>query len=153
MLYISFVYALLVQDRVIEGVKHVEAGSASFNMYFLTEMTKNKKAIAKQLLGKDFNIPLKYVTKLINVIGFADDSGLLKASRNFLSVHNKGRYPADPTAFEQWKDFINEHSYFGQLMNPLFQIQKDINKVIEDEKENVSDNAELQAVLASLGIS
>ena len=118
---ISFVYALLVQDRIIEGVKHVESGSASFNMYFLTEMPKNFKKISSQL-RKEFNVPGEIVNKLINVVAFASDSGLLKASRNFLSIHNKGRYPADPTDFENWKDFINQHSYFGQLVDPLFQI-------------------------------
>lgn len=149
LLYLSYVYTLLVQDRVIEAIKHVEEGSASFKMYFLSEMPKgnNFKLISNQL-RKDFNIPDVYIKKLINVVAFAHDCKLLKASRNFISIHNKGRFPQDMEPFELWKDFIHDHSYFGQLMTPLFQIRRNIESV--NEQAQAESSAELAELFSEI---
>lgn len=149
LLYLSYVYTLLVQDRVIEAIKHVEEGSASFQMYFLSEMPKgnNFKLISNQL-RKDFNIPDVYIKKLINVVAFAHDCKLLKASRNFISIHNKGRFPQDMEPFELWKDFIHDHSYFGQLMTPLFEIRRNIESITIQAKEESS--AELEDLFSEI---
>lgn len=147
--YLSFVYTFLVQDRVIEAIKHMENGSASFKMYFLTEMPNNLNAVGYQL-RKDFDVPEEYINKLLYVIAWAHDSNLLTAARNFISIHNKGRFPRKMEAFEEWKEFIQENSYFGKLVEPLFDIHRNIKTVQAaqaEESENSSD--ELAAMLAA----
>lgn len=148
-IYLNFIYTRLVQDRVIEGIKHIEEGSSSFKIYFLREISKdsNIKTVQHQLL-KDYKVPSQYISKLLYVIKFADSSGLLQASRNFISLYNKGKQPINPEPLLQWEDFIQGNSYFGSLVKPIYDIRSKIGtmKTVNAEANQVQSQAALDAL-------
>jgi hypothetical protein len=131
-IYLNFIYTCLVQERVIEGIKWAEGGSSSFKIYFLREISKesNIRTVQKQLFN-DYKVPSAFINKLLYVIKFADNSGLLQASRNFISLYNKGKQPTDLKPLAEWETFIQENSYFGSLVKIVYDIRMNIKSKIK----------------------
>ena len=120
-------YTRLVQERVIEGIKHVQNGSKDFEIYYLKEIVKeaNVKKIRFQLIN-DYNLSEQMVNKLMFVIKFSEDNhNLIKGCKNFISLYNKGNSPANDEALNYWEDFISNNTYFGSLLKPLLNIKSD----------------------------
>ena len=120
-------YTRLVQERVIEGIKHVKNGSKDFEIYYLKEIVKeaNVKKIRFQLIN-DYNLSEQMVNKLMFVIKFSEDNhNLIKGCKNFISLYNKGNSPANDEALNYWEDFISNNTYFGSLLKPLLNIKSD----------------------------
>lgn len=120
-----YTYTRLVQEMVIEGVKHVKNGSKDFDMYFLKNIgdPKHERKI-RQDMNKLFGLSSAMVDKLLFIIRFAEDNNdMSKACRNFLSMYNKGRSPKDSEALDYWEDYISQSTYFGKLLQPLFEIK------------------------------
>ena len=120
-----YTYTRLVQEMVIEGVKHVKNGSKDFDMYFLKNIgdPKHERKI-RQDMNQLFGLSSDMIDKLLFIIRFAEDNNnMSKACRNFLSLYNKGRSPANTEALDYWEDYIASSTYFGKLLTPLFSIK------------------------------
>ena len=120
-----YTYTRLVQEMVIEGVKHVKNGSKDFDMYFLKNIgdPKHERKI-RQDMNQLFGLSSDMIDKLLFIIRFAEDNNnMSKACRNFLSLYNKGRSPANTEALDYWEDYIASSTYFGKLLSPLFSIK------------------------------
>lgn len=146
--YLSHIYTRLVQERVVEGIKHVMGGSTAFQIYFLDNITKeSNQEIVKHQLENDFDVPPIMVSKLLNVIEFCIyDRNLLSACRSFIKKYNKGKLPRtdeDKEALDTWETFIQENTYFGSLVKPLFDIQNRIVEINEQEDDTSSSFDEI----------
>lgn len=138
---LGYTYTRLVQEMVVEGIKHTSNGSKDFDIYFLKSIgkTENEKKIRNDLTGM-FGLSNMLVDKLLFIIRFAEDNhDLAKACRNFISLYNKGRFPADPEALDYWEKYISETTYFGSLLKPLFDI-KNANQEAYEEGEDSLDS-------------
>lgn len=138
---LGYTYTRLVQEMVVEGIKHTSNGSKDFDIYFLKSIgkTENEKKIRNDLTGM-FGLSNMLVDKLLFIIRFAEDNhDLAKACRNFISLYNKGRFPADPEALDYWEKYISETTYFGSLLKPLFDI-KNANQEAYEESEDSLDS-------------
>lgn len=126
--YLPYVYTRLVQERVIEAIKHLTGGSSQFQMYYLDNITSDKNLpVVQKQLEKEFDVGRHQIGRLLGVIAFAianDDA--LKAVKNFISKYNKGKMPADPVPLGRWEQSIQESTYFGSLITPLFEINQAI---------------------------
>lgn len=132
--YLAHVYTRLVQERVVEGIKHQTGGSTAFQIYFLREITESKNIeLVKQQLEHDFHVPVTMITKLLEVIEYCNyDNSLLTACQNFISKYNKGKLPKVPEPLLYWEDFIQESTYFGSLVKDLFDINIRIKELDQD---------------------
>jgi hypothetical protein len=58
-------------------------------------------------------------------------SGVLSACKSFLRLYNKGKMPMDDNSLENFEihaDFIQQNTFFGELMEPMYSILRDKNK-------------------------
>lgn len=137
---LEFEMIRMVQDLVINGIKHVQNGSEDFAPYMLNNIgdKRYETTVRKSLRG--FDVPEELINKLFFIVRFAKEAhDMLKATQNFFSLYNKGRFPKDSEALDYWSSAIVDSTYFGKLLAPLFDI------VTGEEAE-----AELDAWLASL---
>lgn len=136
---LGYTYTRLVQECVIEGIKHVSNGSKGFDMYFLKSIGKeeNEKKIRSDLTST-FGLSDVLVDKLLFIVRFANDNhDLIKGCKNFISLYNKGRFPTDPEALDYWESYISENTYFGSLLKVLFNIKKGYESQAEESTESV----------------
>ena len=134
-------YTRLVQEKVIEGVKHVKNGSKDFEIYYLKEIVKdsNVKKIRFQLIN-EYNLSDEMVNKLMFVIKFSEDNhNLIKGCKNFISLYNKGNAPANDEALNYWQDFIVNNTYFGGLLKPLLDISTQFKSKVESDSQLLED--------------
>lgn len=138
---LGYTYTRLVQEMVIEGIKHTQNGSKDFDMYFLKSIGKleNEKKIRRDLSGI-FGLDNSLIDKLFFIIRFAEDNyDLSKACRNFISLYNKGRFPSDSEALDHWEEYISSNTYFGSLLKPLFDIKQAYQDKIEDDFQDLEN--------------
>lgn len=135
------IYTRLVQENVIESVKHKTNGSKGFEIYYLNNIGEksNEKQIRKDLT-QDLGLSSAMVDKLLIIIRFAkDNNNLPKACRNFLSLYNKGRSPLNKDALDYWESFIVENSYFGNLIKPLYDIKLKFEETYSNNLDSLDD--------------
>ena len=138
MKYLPYAYTRLVQEQVIEGIKHMEGGSSAFKMYFLDNITDDNyiDTVQKELEHK-FDVPKPQISKLLGIIAFSiacDDA--LKGIKNFITKFNKGKIPVNSEPLDQWEIEIQETTYFGSLVKPLFDISQQIKQLQIAKLEN-----------------
>ena len=71
---------------------------------------------------------------------------MLSACRSFIKKYNKGKLPRtdeDKEALDTWETFIQENTYFGSLVKPLFDIQNRIVEINEQEDDTSSSFDEI----------
>lgn len=144
---LGYTYTRLVQEMVIEGIKHTQNGSKDFDMYFLKSIGKleNEKKIRRDLSGI-FGLDNSLIDKLFFIIRFAEDNyDLSKACRNFISLYNKGRFPLDSEALDHWEEYISNNTYFGSLLKPLFDIKQAYQDKIENDFQDLESMFESEA--------
>ena len=123
---LEFAFVVLTQELVINGIKHVQNGSADFQPYALNNIgdKKYEKQVRTQLATK-YKVPNQLIDKLFFVVRFAQDNqDMLKACQNFFSLYNKGRFPVDSTALDHWSQAIVDHTHFGSQLRDLFNIRE-----------------------------
>lgn len=136
--YLPYVYTRLVQERVIEAIKHLTGGSSQFQMYYLDNITSDKNLpVVQKQLEKDFDVSRHQIGRLLGVIAFAiANEDALRAIKNFISKYNKGKMPADPVPLNRWEVDIQQSTYFGSLITPLFEINQAIQKATMKQVES-----------------
>lgn len=150
---LEFEFIRLTQELVINGIKHVQNGSADFAPYALNNIgdKKYEKLVRHQLLTK-YGLPSQLIDKLFFIIRFAQDNkDMLKACQNFFSLYNKGRFPVDSTALDHWSNDIVEHTHFGSQLKELFEIKQQFENTMIDEEQFLSEllNSDTLSGLAS----
>lgn len=138
---LGYTYTRLVQEMVIEGIKHTSNGSKDFDVYFLKSIGKqeNEKKIRSDL-SKVFGLSNELIDKLLFIIRFSEDNNdLSKACRNFISLYNKGRFPADSEALDYWEEYISGNTYFGSLLRSLFDIKQTYQEQAQDDFEELEN--------------
>lgn len=122
---IGYLYTRLVEDKVINAIKHMEGGSSSFDIYFLGNMTKNDQnaeKVANSLIAQPFNMDAKLVGVLMDIVRWANVSGVLKAVKGFISKYNKGAIK-EATPYDA---LIQKHTYVGSLVEPMFKCVNEV---------------------------
>lgn len=125
---IGYLYTRLVEDKVINAIKHMEGGSAAFEIYYLRNMTlndQNAQKVAMSLVSAPFNMDARLVNVLMDIVRWANTSGVLTAVKGFISKYNKG----SNTDTSDYDDVIQSHTYVGSLVEPMFQCVKEINAI------------------------
>lgn len=152
---LSFKQTELVQGNVIEAVKHMEGGSSAFKKYFLDGMTdhNNIDVVRKELTlpyeQGGYNMRVEDANLMLYVVNWAKQSQLLKAVKNFITKYNKGKLPANSEALDMWEDFIQANTFFGSLIQAIFDIKRNVEeKTIEavakaKEARELNDTLEL----------
>lgn len=124
---LSFTYTRALQDFVVRGVKHTDNGSEDFEVLFLKNACKddNSKDVYK-LLTQELKLNTMLASKMIFIITWAQETGLLDACGAFLKLYNKGTIPTDEVAiaFEKHDDFIQANTYFGMLLESVYSLRK-----------------------------
>lgn len=65
------------------------------------------------------------------IVNWAEASGILSACKSFLRLYNKGKMPMDDDSLEQFEkhsDFIQQNTFFGELMEPMYSILREKTK-------------------------
>ena len=137
---IEFVYVCIVQERVVEGIKHLEGGSSGFGIYYLNNITDktHEKEIKKQLT-QNYWLTTQEVERFLAILNFVKGlDGLLGASVNFIKKYNKGKLPtptkSNPNVVEELQkheQLLMECTYFGTLVKPLYLISQQV-KALDD---------------------
>lgn len=115
---LNFIYIELLQTFAIEGIKHIENGSKSIEIYYLNKISEqaNSKKVRSQLIS-NFKVQEQLIDKLMFIIKWAiDNHNLVKACANYVSLYNKGKFPANSDSLDYWEKFISDHTYFGSLL-------------------------------------
>lgn len=135
---LSFKYTQALQDFVVRGVKHSDNGSKDFEILFLREFWKpenNKKVMTLLTAGLKMN-PL-LASRMFSVITWAKETGFLSACGSFLRLYNKGAEPTDKEAIkalEKNEEYIQQNTYFGNLLEPVYLLRKHSNETKKERK-------------------
>lgn len=126
-LTILALYKIALQDFVVTGVKHNDNGSKGFEIFFLRNMAKpeNAEAIHKTLTTRLDATPL-IASKILHVVTWASETGILKACNAFLRLYNKGQEPNEETQeiLNTLEPFIQENTFFGLLLKDVYDVRK-----------------------------
>ena len=123
---ISYTYTRLVEEYVINAIKHMEGGSASFEMYSLNKMSeeKNINAVSNKLIH-EFGLSAKSCNILIDIVQWSKKNGVMDAVKAFIRKFNKGTELG--TINTELFKYVGQFTYFGSLIEPLSKISNSIN--------------------------
>lgn len=129
---ISYVYTRLVEEYVINAIKHMEGGSAHFKIYYLRNMTTNEniKTVYNKMV-QEFGLSPKACSTLMDIIEWAKQNGVMAAVKDFIRLYNKGETATDANSHKLFKHIAN-HTFFGSLVMDLY----DVSTVIETANMN-----------------
>ena len=129
---ISYVYTRLVEEYVINAIKHMEGGSAHFKIYYLRNMTTNEniKTVYNKMV-QEFGLSPRACSTLMDIIEWAKQNGVMAAVKDFIRLYNKGETATDANSHKLFKHIAN-HTFFGSLVMDLY----DVSTVIETANMN-----------------
>lgn len=73
-----------------------------------------------------YNMRVEDANLMLYVVNWAKQSQLLKAVKNFITKYNKGKLPANSEALDMWEDFIQANTFFGSLIQAIFDIKRNV---------------------------
>ena len=115
-------------------------GSEDFEVLFLRNMhlTENVGHV-HQLLTHDLKLPQILASKIISIVTWAQELGLIAACGAFLKLYNKGTIPFGDAleAFQKHESFIQQNTYFGNLVEELYVLRKHSESMIDVNKSKV----------------
>ena len=127
---ISYVYTRLVEEYVINAIKHMEGGSAHFQMYYLANMTtqENLKLVTDKLT-KEFGLHPKAAHALTDIVEWAKQYGVLESIKAFIALYNKGNQPDySKDSIKDLFPLIAKFTFFGSLVNKLYELKDEYSK-------------------------
>lgn len=131
---ISYVYTRLVEEYVINAIKHMEGGSAQFEKYYLANMTatENLKVVSDKLI-KEFGLSAKATHALTDIVEWSKQTGVMAAIKAFLALYNKGKSPdKEKVDVDKLFPLLAKHTFFGSLVSSLFDISEDYDKSVKE---------------------
>ena len=92
-----------------------------------------------QLLTHDLKLPQILASKVISIVTWAQELDLIVACGAFLKLYNKGTIPFGDTleAFNKHEAFIQQNTYFGNLVEELYSLRKHSELTIGIDKPQV----------------
>ena len=120
-----YIYTRLVEEFVINAIKHMEGGSSGFEIYYLRNMTKDDATatrVAAQLSGAPFNMPRQMLGKFMDIVRWSYETDAMVAIKAYIRRFNKG-IVAEDTPFDE---AISDHTYFGGLVRVITDMNKEI---------------------------
>lgn len=75
--FLQFIFSKIVQDSVVEGVKHVKGGSSGYDIFAIGSIEENKE-ITAEVLKTNFNLSDNIVSKFIQIAILANDNEAIK---------------------------------------------------------------------------
>lgn len=154
---ISSTYVRALQDFVVRGIKHLDGGSASFEVLFLKELSKaeNRRTIESLLSG--LQVPQMIILRMISIAVWAEEMGLMKACSSFLKLYNKGTQPKeeDMEVFLAHESYIQQNTYFGMLLKTIYDLRQRVSRYKETkqrELEDLQNNISSEDINDMLGI-
>lgn len=114
--------------------------------------SKKSKKVAELLQGP-LELDPKSASDIIRIVTWAEMTGMRISCAAFLKMYNKGSVPTnDKTkeALEELEGFIQEHTYFGRLLQPIYDViyhHRNATKIAAVQTEQ-----QIGDLLASLGI-
>ena len=135
------IYIRLIEEKVINAIKHVSNGSLGFQKYQLNAFgdPKHDKKIVLKELQEEFGVQRKDAIEIISLIIWAHNSGYLKACKSFLSMHNKGVVETDEDVLSKFENIV-KYTFVGSLFAEFFEISKRILKIGEEVESSGSVN-------------
>lgn len=124
----SYLYTRLVEEYVINAIKHMEGGSSSFVIFYLKNMTQSEDSatkVSQKLAGAPFNMERRMVSEFMDIIRWSSENGLMDAMKNYIRKYNKGKDV--PTS--EFDPYISDFTFFGKLTEPLNLITKEVDAV------------------------
>lgn len=122
---LSFNYVRLVEEKVINSIKHVENGSSEFRKFYLDNLTDSSAVMTVyKALTNELHMENKLATKLLRIVHWAKQTGFLKTVKDYISIYNSG---ANKDIDYDQETVIDKHTYFGSLMHELIDIRSVIN--------------------------
>lgn len=99
-------------------------------------------------------MPSMLASKMTFIITWAEDMGFLKACSGFLKFYNKGTYPSEEVQelLDRHDKFIQENTYFGMLLEPVYVLRKHAMNYIQNERTEVKKKIVVNDPFASLGL-
>ena len=143
---LTFCYVQGLQDFVITGVKHNDNGSAGFELLYLRNFSKQKdQKELSSIFIKQMKLTSTQVGQMFAVINWAEESGVLLACKAFLRLYNKGVQPETVNeetklAFIEHEAFIQENTFFGSLIAPVYEIRNKIKSKAEQAIAEIESN-------------
>lgn len=132
---ICYVYTRLVEEYVINAIKHMEGGSSHFKMYYLANMTasENLKLVTEKLT-KEFKLSPKAAYAMTDIIEWSKQNGIMKAVKAFISLYNKGtqiNYKENPE-FKNIFQYISKFTFFGGLVKDLYDLSDEYTRSLNE---------------------
>ncbi len=146
-------YSRLVQDFVIRGIKHNAGGSSGFEPFLLENINKPEfNADVRDTLKKSpeeggLGIDKTIIDKFFTMVAWGESTGMSKSVMQFISIHNKGKQPNSAINYDQFDEIV-EDTFYGKLVEPLY----DITKEVEHAKANGHSLASNDAFVRTLDI-
>lgn len=124
----SYLYTRLVEEYVINAIKHMEGGSSSFVMFYLKNMTDSEDSatkVSQKLAGAPFNMERRMVSEFMDIIRWSSENGLMDAMKNYIRKYNKGK----EVPVSEFDPYISDFTFFGKLTEPLNVITKEVDAI------------------------
>lgn len=123
-------------------------GSEDFDILFLSNFhkTENSDDIFK-LLTTELELTQILAAKMVFIVTWAEEMGLLNACGVFLKLYNKGDIPTLEKSIndlEMHEEFIQSNTYFGMLLKPVYDLRQHAKQKLTAIKEailNAPDNS------------
>ena len=128
---IDYTYIRLIEEGVVNAIKHVENGAMGFQKYYLSSISNpqsDKKIIVNELVSK-FDMSREEAITLLKLIVWAGETGYLTACKKFLQMHNKGVVCEDKAITSLFPDIVN-YTFLGNMFKNFY----NINNVIEEKR-------------------
>lgn len=131
---ISYVYTRLVEEYVINAIKHMEGGSSHFRIYYLENMTvaENLKIVTEKLV-KEFELSPKATHAFTDIVQWSKHFDVLSSVKSFITLYNKGKIVDFSLANKaELFDLIAQNTYFGNLVIELYQNKQKVSKAVSE---------------------
>lgn len=136
---IDYTYIRLVEEGVINAIKHVKNGSMGFQKYYLASIANpqsNQKEILKELTDK-FEMSASNARALIHVVMWAGRTGYLEACQKFIQMHNKGLVCTDDEILDKFPDII-KYTFVGSTFEDFYNVKRQIVEAREQKRAKLA---------------
>lgn len=142
------IYTETVERYVINAIKHIMGGAMQHEKFLLKNLGENKGNLQNvvKTITNEMHYTKREAMTIITLAIWANTNELIELASAFLKMHNKGEVDAvdlnNPETFK-WFELLVEHSFFGKMIKPVFEIHK-IAEGLIDINGNESDVSEIE---------
>ena len=119
------IYTMVLENRVINAIKHVSGGASSHAVFYLKNMTKDDKSVKKVIesIENDLGYSREIAVSICRIVNWAVNTNALEMCNKFLRMHNKGALvDLGDADIQMWFKHIVDYTFFGGMLSPIFTI-------------------------------